>query len=480
MTEPNTRSVAVAPLRGMPASERLYAQLAPADVAAVEAALEGSERAYWEQVDDNGRKQLALVYGTWHRIPAVLEKTGLRAEMPPEDVHAMARGPLAAGGAVYYADLLGSTLARVGGIADDVRRGLDFGCSSGRVVRALAAAWPQAEWHGCDPNEGAIAWAREHLPGIEFLRSPQDPPLPYDDGAFDFVCAISIWSHYGEQAAIAWLDEMHRIVAPGGRLLLTTHGLQSVAYYAHTGERAPAQLERIRAAIYRTGFWFADEFGAEGDWGVKHPQWGTAFFTPEWLARRAPPAGSSRTSRSARTPATRTSTSCAAPPIRRNADSSRHWLAQKNAPIAATSPPAAIADAAGGEARQESAISPAKPQRGERVAALLRDSPGPRGESDVYAGRHRRQHAGDRDHEYEQLRPDLRERATVADQGRDRAGRHERQDDDDRTVRRGRELDRVPAERREALLDVGVMTGMPGPTNRSFMNGSRGRNVCHR
>jgi hypothetical protein len=82
---------------------------------------------------------------------------------------------------------------------------------------------------------------------------------------------------------------MHRIVAPGGRLLLTTHGLQSVAYYAHTGERSPAQLERIRTAMYRTGFWFADEFGAEGDWGVKHPQWGTAFFTPEWLLARATP-----------------------------------------------------------------------------------------------------------------------------------------------------------------------------------------------
>ena len=153
--------------------------------------------------------------------------------------------------------------------------------------RARAAAWPQADWHGCDPNEGAIAWAREHLPGIDFLRSPQDPPLPYDDGAFDFVCAISIWSHYGEQAAVAWLDEMRRIVAPGGRLLLTAHGLQSVAHYA--SERHPAQLERIRAALYREGFWFADEFGAEGDWGVKHPQWGTAFFTPEWLLARATP-----------------------------------------------------------------------------------------------------------------------------------------------------------------------------------------------
>jgi SAM-dependent methyltransferase len=157
------------------------------------------------------------------------------------------------------------------------------------VVRALAATWPQAEWHGCDPNAGAIAWAQEHLPGISFLCSTQEPPLPYDDAYFDWVCAISIWSHYGEQAAVAWLEEMHRIVRPGGQLVLTTHGLHSIAHYAATGERTPAQLERIRDAMYRTGFWFADEFGAKGDWGVKHPQWGTAFFTPEWLLARVTP-----------------------------------------------------------------------------------------------------------------------------------------------------------------------------------------------
>jgi SAM-dependent methyltransferase len=286
-TDPNARTLAPAPRWGLPASELLVARLDPADVAAVEAVLEGSERAYWDQADALGRKQLTVVYGVWHRIPAVLEKTGLRPDMPPEDVHAMARGPLAAGGAVYYADLLGAAMQRVGADMADVRRGLDFGCSSGRVVRALAATWPQAEWHGCDPNAGAIAWAEEHLPGIAFLRSPQDPPLPYEDGTFDFVTAISIWSHYGEQAAIVWLDEMHRIVAPGGRLLLTAHGPHSVAHYA--SERHPAQLERIRAALYREGFWFADEFGAEGDWGVKHPQWGTSFLSAERLLAHACP-----------------------------------------------------------------------------------------------------------------------------------------------------------------------------------------------
>jgi SAM-dependent methyltransferase len=219
----------------------------------------------------------------------VIEKTGLRPDEPPEDVHAMARGHLAAGGALYYADMLAEDLARVGTSLGAVSRGLDFGCSSGRVVRVLQAAYPDAQWHGVDPTAGAIAWARAHLPDIEFEQSPQEPPLDYPDETFDFVVAISIWSHFGEVAAVHWLDEMHRIVRPGGLLVLSTHGLQSIAYYAGTGERSRLQLEQIRRELYRRGFWFAPEFGEQGDWGIRHPEWGTAFLTPEWIARHALP-----------------------------------------------------------------------------------------------------------------------------------------------------------------------------------------------
>jgi SAM-dependent methyltransferase len=271
------------------ATDRLYDALAPEDVAEVERRLEPGELAYWHSAGESDRRMLALIYGVWHRVETVVEKTGLRPDTPPEDVHAMARGPLAAGGALYYADMLADALRRVGSSLESVQRGLDFGSSSGRVVRALQAAYPDTEWHGVDPNADAIAWASAHLPGIDFRVSPQEPPLPYDDGFFDLVVAISIWSHYGERSALSWLEEMRRVIRPGGRLILSTHGLQSVAYYAQTGDRAPRQLADIRAALYRKGFWYRPEFGEQGDWGVKHPEWGTAFFTPEWLARVALP-----------------------------------------------------------------------------------------------------------------------------------------------------------------------------------------------
>jgi SAM-dependent methyltransferase len=276
-------------LRGMPATDRLYSRLDEADLAEVRSRLDGDDADAWEAAGDRERKWLALAFGVHHGVPRVLEKTGLSAAMPPDDVHSMGRGSLAAGGAYYYGDLVADALVEAGAELRPGTHGLDFGCSSGRVVRVLAAAYPELEWHGCDPIESAVEWAAENLPDVVFAVSPQEPPLRYPDAAFDLAFAISIWSHYGERAAVLWLDEMHRVIKPGGHLVLTTHGYQSVAHYAGNGVRPAPQLAEIGAELYSRGFWFAAEFGEAGDWGIKSPQWGTAFLTPEWMLRSACP-----------------------------------------------------------------------------------------------------------------------------------------------------------------------------------------------
>jgi SAM-dependent methyltransferase len=201
----------------------------------------------------------------------------------------MARGSLAAGGSTYYGDLVADALHTAGLDPASARRALDFGCSSGRVVRVLAAAYPEVEWHGCDPIPDAIQWARENLPSIAFEVSPEQPPLPYEDGAFDFVFAISIWSHFGELAAVAWLEEMRRLIRPGGLIALTTAGMWTLAHDYELGLRRAEQLSVALASLYQRGFWFKDEFGEGGDHGISNPDWGTAFMTPEWLLARATP-----------------------------------------------------------------------------------------------------------------------------------------------------------------------------------------------
>ncbi len=158
--------------------------------------------------------------------------------------------------------------------------GLDFGCSSGRVVRVLAAAGPEIAWYGCDPIPDAIEWAQANLPGVSFARSPERPPLPYEDHRFDFVFAISIWSHFAEGAALAWLAEMRRIIKPGGRLLITTHGEQTMAHTHREGSRSADQLERgARRPVRRRLSGTPPSSARPGDHGVANPDWGTAFLT---------------------------------------------------------------------------------------------------------------------------------------------------------------------------------------------------------
>jgi hypothetical protein len=51
-----------------------------------------------------------------------------------------------------------------------------------------------------------------------------EPPLRYEDGQFGLVYAISVFTHLPRDLERAWIDELSRITAPAGLLLLTTHG----------------------------------------------------------------------------------------------------------------------------------------------------------------------------------------------------------------------------------------------------------------
>lgn len=270
---------------GGKATTILRKRLSDEEVALVERSVEKdpeSWRVFTSAESEQVKRQVLLAFGMWLGAET-FEKTGLTGVQPPEGIHAMARGPLAAAGGLYEADLVADALASVGSDISELRSALDFGCSSGRVVRVLAAAYPEISWHGCDPNEPAIAWATENLPGIEFLVNGNEPPLPLAGGSLDLAYAISIWSHFEPQLGLRWFEELRRLIRPEGYLVFTTHGPTSVAHYAQHALRTAEQSQEILEALYRQGTWYAPEFGEEGDWGVVNPDWGTAFLSPEWV-----------------------------------------------------------------------------------------------------------------------------------------------------------------------------------------------------
>jgi SAM-dependent methyltransferase len=268
------------------ASRTLFGRLSAQEIEDVQRLIgERAELAgeYAAADDEVARRRLLLAFGAWIGAPGVQERAGLGDAEPPADVHAMARGPLAAAGGLYEADMVVDVLASAGVELASLRVALDFGCSSGRVVRVLAAGYPEIEWHACDPNEAAIAWARAHIDGVGFFVNEQAPPLPSKAGSFDLICAISIWSHFAPALGLRWFDEMHRVIRPGGFLVCTTHGLTSVATYATRKMRTAEQSREIADALYSSGCWYAQEFGPGGDWGLINPEWGSTFLSPEWM-----------------------------------------------------------------------------------------------------------------------------------------------------------------------------------------------------
>ena len=99
---------------------------------------------------------------------------------------------------------------------------LDFGCGCGRVLRYWGGH--DGTVTGTDRDADAVAWCRGNLPFARLLRNGLEPPLDLPDEGFDLVYALSVFTHLTAELQTAWRDELHRIVRPGGRLLLTVHG----------------------------------------------------------------------------------------------------------------------------------------------------------------------------------------------------------------------------------------------------------------
>jgi SAM-dependent methyltransferase len=149
-------------------------------------------------------------------------------------------GRVAADAIVRALGVAGVELASLGPV-------LDFGCGCGRVARHWAAL-RGVELHGCDRNRELAEWCAENLGHVETRVNGPAPPLPYEDGRFGLVYAISVFTHLAEPEASAWLEELVRVLHPGGYLLLTTHGR---LYEAELSASERAAFDRGEPVVQR-------------------------------------------------------------------------------------------------------------------------------------------------------------------------------------------------------------------------------------
>ncbi len=102
------------------------------------------------------------------------------------------------------------------------QRVLDLGCGTGDLAADLVHGG--ARVIAVDVAQAALDRARARHPELDLRLVPIDGPLPFADGEFEAVWSSEVIEHVADTAR--WLSEVRRVLAPAGRVLLTTpsHG----------------------------------------------------------------------------------------------------------------------------------------------------------------------------------------------------------------------------------------------------------------
>jgi ubiquinone/menaquinone biosynthesis C-methylase UbiE len=137
-------------------------------------------------------------------------------------------------------------------VADAPRRVLDVGTGTGAAAFAAARRFPEAQIVGADLSEAMLAQARAKTPaelaGRVRFEAADAAKLPFEDGSFDLVLLSNM---------IPFFDELARVVAPGGNLILAFS----------SGPETPIWVppERLKRELGKRGFAeFADFLSGGG------------------------------------------------------------------------------------------------------------------------------------------------------------------------------------------------------------------------
>jgi SAM-dependent methyltransferase len=121
------------------------------------------------------------------------------------------------------------------------RLALDLGTGTGGAAFAIARRFPEAEVVGVDLSPSMLEQARANVPeelrGRVSFELADASHLPHDDASVDLI---------GLSNMIPFFDELDRVLAPGGSLI--------VAFSGGAGTPIYVGPERLRAELGRRGF----------------------------------------------------------------------------------------------------------------------------------------------------------------------------------------------------------------------------------
>jgi SAM-dependent methyltransferase len=163
----------------------------------------------------------------------------------------------------YFSEVesAGLDLKRLGSV-------LEMGVGYARILRHFFPLG--ASCHGCDITHETIEWCNQYLHRHGRFRNTEiSQPVPYADNCFDVVFANSVFTHIREKDVQFWIDELHRIVRPGGAVITTHYNLN----------------EHLR---HLSGVKVYEELKNNGyiEWGAENVRERHTFYTKEELTHR--------------------------------------------------------------------------------------------------------------------------------------------------------------------------------------------------
>jgi SAM-dependent methyltransferase len=212
-------------------------------------------------------------------VPQGSQPSPIPLPIPPE-VMVDRTGPMDAGNPVeafestgrYHRDMIVDFLP-----ADwdwSGRRTLDFGCGSGRVVRQFLPEAEAGEFWGCDLDRPSIDWLRANLePPFHFFATEEAASLPQEDGFFDLIYAISVYTHFTDNWA-GWMAEHHRVLKDGGLLLLSFLGEGML--HSLTGEDWDEGRIGMNPVLHGYPWELGGPIAFNSEWWIR-AHWGRAF-----------------------------------------------------------------------------------------------------------------------------------------------------------------------------------------------------------
>lgn len=98
---------------------------------------------------------------------------------------------------------------------------LELGCGEGRGVELLA---PIADSYvGIDKITSVVENLEKRFPDYQFM-SGVFPPFPFEDDSFDTIITFQVIEHLKDDEG--FIKEIHRVLKPGGKALITTPNIK--------------------------------------------------------------------------------------------------------------------------------------------------------------------------------------------------------------------------------------------------------------